>query len=388
MAEACASIPRASSANTYFAVLPRDIKLTEMAAYKDRVNQDLNRWISAGLVDASKRDAILATLPEARRMDAATALAWVGAVLLGVAIITFVAANWDVTPKLVRFAILLLSFGALAGGAAWAAQKERPTLCNILLTVAALVFAASIGLTGQIFDIAGDPRSAAYGAGVAGFALAAAGRSTGAALVGLIFIALGDFTDRNWFSGGESEAPWMLSAAPLAGYLALRWGSAALAHASGLAIIYCFGWFAGETDAQASVFLFLAILLGAMAAVARWLHGQERPFAGIFYGWFTAGALFFFAIAGYLPWFGGESGNGGIAHRIVWLSASGGVLALGRFDRHGLVTAIGVISIIAAICALLSDLGLDLLAAAAVFLVCAVVALIAGLALRNKKSTA
>ena len=39
--------------------------------------------IGAGLVDAGKRDAILATLPETRRMDAATALAWVGAVLMG-----------------------------------------------------------------------------------------------------------------------------------------------------------------------------------------------------------------------------------------------------------------------------------------------------------------
>jgi len=47
-----------------------------------------------------------------------------------------------------------------------------------------------------------------------------------------------------------------------------------------------------------------------------------------------------------------------------------------------------VIGIIAAICALLSDLGLDLLAAAGVFLVCAAAALIAGLVLRNKKSAA
>jgi len=359
-----------------------------MAAYKDRVKQDLDRWIGAGLVEASKRDAILATIPEARRMDAATALAWVGAVLMGIAVIAFVAANWDVTPKLVRFAILLVVFIGLAGGAAWASAKERPTLSNIFLTVAALVFAASIGLTGQIFDIAGDPRSAAYGAGVAGFALAIAGRSPGAALVGLIFIALGDFTDRQWFSGVESEAPWMLIGAPLGAYLALRWGSGALAHASALAIIYCFGWFAAKTEAEASVFLFLAIVMGAMAAGARWLHAQERPFAGIFYGWFTAGALLFFATTGYLPWFGSESGGGGIAHRIVWLAASGGVLALGRFDRHTLVTAIGVLSLMAAICALLSDLGLDLLAAAAVFLVCAVVALIAGLALRNKKSAA
>lgn len=357
-----------------------------MAAYKDRVKKDLDRWIGAGLVDASKHDAILATIPDTRRMDAATALAWVGGILLGIAVIAFVAANWDGTPKIARFAMLLAAFLGLAAAAAWASSKERLTLSNILLTIAALVFAASIGLTGQIFDIAGDPRSAAYGAGVAAFALAAAGRSTGAALVGLIFIAFGDFTDRQWFAGADSEAPWMLIAAPLSAYLALRWGSAPLAHASALAIIYCFGWFAARTDAEAGVFLFLSIGMAAMAGGARWLKTQDRAFAGVFYGWFTAGALLFFAIAGYLPWFGGENGGGGIAHRIVWLLASGGVLALGRFDRHGLVTAIGVLSIIAAICALLSDLGLDLLAAAGVFLVCAVIALIAGLALRNKKS--
>ncbi len=357
-----------------------------MAAYKDRIKQDLDRWIGAGLIDAGKREAILETLPETRRMDAATALAWVGGVLLGIAIIAFVAANWDFTPKLVRFAVLLIAFLGLAGGAAFAAQRERPTLSNILLTIAALVFAASIGLTGQLFDIAGNPSSAAYGAGVAAFALAAAGRSTGAALAGLVFIAFGDFTGRQWFSGAESEAPWMLVAAPLSAYLALRWGSGALAHASALAIIYCFGWFAAKTEAEAGVFLFLAILMGAMATGARWLHAQERPFAGIFYGWFAAGALFFFAVGGYLPWFGSADGNGGIAHRIVWLAASGGVLALGRFDRHSLVTTVGVLSIITAICALLNDLGLDLLAAAGVFLVCAVAALIAGLILRNRKS--
>jgi uncharacterized membrane protein len=357
-----------------------------MASYKDRVKQDLDQWIAAGLVSAERRTDILATIPESRRMDAATALAWVGGVLLGIAVIAFVAANWDATPKIARFAVLLLAFLSLAGGAAWATHKERPTPSNILLTMASLVFAASIGLTGQIFDIAGDPRSAAYGAGVAAFALAAAGRSTGAALAGLVFIALGDFTDRQWFSGSGSEAPWMLIAAPLSAYLALRWGSAALAHAAALAIIYCFGWFAAKTEAEAGVFLFLSIGMGAMAVSARWLHAQERPFAGIFYGWFTLGALLFFAVAGYLPWFGSESGNGGIAHRIVWLAGSGGVLALGRLDRHALITTVGVLSIIIAICALLSDLGLDLLAAAGVFLICAVAALVAGLMLRNRKS--
>lgn len=359
-----------------------------MPAYKHKVTEDLDRWIDAGLVDADKRSAILATIPDTRRLDAATALAWLGGLLLGIAAIAFVAANWEITPKPVRFAILLGAFLGLAGAGAWAAHAQRPIASNILLTIAALVFAASIGLTGQIFDIAGDPRAASYAAGVAGFLLALAGRSTGAAAVGLVFIALGDFTDRDWFAGLDAEVPWMLFAAPLGAYLALRWGSAALAHASALGTLYCFGWFAARSESDAGVFLFLAIVMGAMAAGARWLFVQQRRFAGVFYGWFAWGALMLFAAAGFTSWF--ERGDGNLAallHRLVWLVLSSGVLALGRHDRHSLVTAVGVLSVIGAICALLTNLGLDLRAAAGVFLICAIVALIAGLALRRKPAT-
>lgn len=358
-----------------------------MSSYKDKLKQDLERWIGAGLVDADKRDAILASVPDARRVDAATALAWVGGLLLGIAIIAFVAANWDETPKLVRFAVLLLAFAGLAGGGAWAAHKERNVLSNILLMLAALVFAASIGLTGQIFDIAGNPKSAAYGAGVAAFALALAGRSTAAAIVGVVFIGLGDFTDRQWFAGAESEAPWMLVFAPLAAYLALRWASAPLAHVSALAILYCFGWFTARFEVDAAAAYFLSLILGAFAADARPLYTRDRPFAGVFYGWFAWGALALFAIAGYVPISDESGANSGILHRIVWLAASGGLLALGRYDRHALVTTIGVLSMIGAICALLSDLGLDLLAAAGVFLLCAIAALVGGLLLRRKEKT-
>ena len=44
-----------------------------MAGYKERLTGDLDRWIGAGLVDGAKRDAILDTVPDTRRLDAATA---------------------------------------------------------------------------------------------------------------------------------------------------------------------------------------------------------------------------------------------------------------------------------------------------------------------------
>lgn len=360
-----------------------------MAAYKDRLTKDLERWIAAGLVAQEQRQAILATVPDTRRLDAATAMAWVGALLMGAAVIAFIAANWDGLSRLTRFGLVLAFFVAAVGAGAWAAHKQRTMFANIALTVSALVFAAAVGLTGQIFDIAGQPRAALYIAGIAALALALAGRAPGAACVGLVLIAFGDFEGRQWFAGIHSEAPWMLLAAPLGAWLALRWSSAPLAHLSALALIYCGAWFAMKTEAEAGAYLFLAIVLAAMAAGARWLYLQARSFAGVFYGWFTAGALLFLAVAGYLPWFGDQNSDAaGLMHRLVWLIASGGVIALGRLDRHLLVTAIGVLSMIAAVCALLADLGLDLLAAAGVFLLCALAALAAGLLLRRSKADA
>jgi Predicted membrane protein (DUF2157) len=357
-----------------------------MAAYKDKVRQDLDRWIAGGLVAPDKRDAILATLPDARRLDAATALAWVGATLLGIAVISFIAANWDGIPRLGRFATLLIGFSLAAAGGAWAAHKGRPMVSDIALTLAALIFAASIGLTGQIFDIAGDPQAALYGAGVAAMALALAGRSVGAAIASLVCFGLGDFQDFHLFSDAGVEAPWLIVAGPLGAFLALRWSSAPLAHASSIAILVALFWFTIRLENEAALSVLFSVAMAGLAAAARWLGKQERAHASVFYGWATWGALMFLAIAGYIDsWEGGV--DWGIAHRIAWLAASGAVIALGRFDRHMMVTAIGVLSFIGAICALLSDLGLDLMAAAAVFFVCALAAMIGGLMLRGKAKT-
>jgi hypothetical protein len=73
-----------------------------------------------------------------------------------------------------------------------------------------------------------------------------------------------------------------------------------------------------------------------------------------------------------------------IAHRVAWLAIAGGVIALGRYDRHALVTAAGVVSLIGAVTTILVDLGLDLMTAAMVFFVCALTALVVSFVLRRK----
>ncbi|HEY9235743.1 MAG TPA: DUF2157 domain-containing protein, partial [Phenylobacterium sp.] len=139
-----------------------------MASYKARLTKDLDGWIAAGLTPVESREAILASVAEERRLDTASVLAAIGALLLGAAAIAFVAANWGAIPRLPRFALILGLFLAVIGAAGWTARTgRRPLATNILLAVAACIYAAAIGLTGQIFDIVGDPQRALRGAGLA-----------------------------------------------------------------------------------------------------------------------------------------------------------------------------------------------------------------------------
>ena len=99
-----------------------------------------------------------------------------------------------------------------------------------------------------------------------------------------------------------------------------------------------------------------------------------------YYGWAVWGALAFLVSAGIDHM---DVGPNMIPHRLAWLAAASGAIALGRHDRHAAVTAAGVIFLIGAVGALLVDLGVDLLTAAALFFVCALVALVGGLLLRR-----
>ncbi len=64
-------------------------------SYRARLTGDLERWISAGWVDAANRQAILGDIASRPgRWNAAGALAILGAALLALSALSFVAANW------------------------------------------------------------------------------------------------------------------------------------------------------------------------------------------------------------------------------------------------------------------------------------------------------
>lgn len=405
-----------------------------MASYRDRVTKDLEGWIASGLVPEGSRAAILDSVADRQRPDTANALGYVGVALLGLAVIAFVAANWSGIPRIGRFALIGALFLAAAGGAAFATARGRLLTANLLLLFATLVFAADIGLTGQIFDLAGDPQTALYGAAAGGLLLALAGRSSAAATAALLLVLLGDKEASLW------REPYGLAlSAFLAAGLAFLWRSPVLAHGAGVALVLGTGEvlfrlhqaFPGAPDWA------LALAAGAAFAVAA-VASRRRggAVAGILHGWLCIGALVCLMVAGaeaqgplkllhraatfaaalgvlaigrrehdkvmqVIGWLafavsliitGADTAleaNGWAwkaLHRLVWLGGAIGLIVQARHDRSRWITALGVLALAAAVSATLSDFGLDLAAAAGVFALVAAGALAAAYLLRRRSA--
>lgn len=123
--------------------------------YRARVEKDLDRWISAGWVDAGYRDRIIDDLPSpTRAWTAVGALSILGAVLLALSAISFVAANWDAMPKLLAFGFLIAAIWASLLGAGRAFDSGATTIGHAFALLGALLFGAAIALTAQTFNMA------------------------------------------------------------------------------------------------------------------------------------------------------------------------------------------------------------------------------------------
>jgi uncharacterized membrane protein len=163
-----------------------------MASHSTKVKQDIARWVAAGLVDARTAE-ILARDVEAnerRSLSFGSILAMMAALLLGAAILIFVAANWEAIPRLVRVAALFaVIIGGYVGGA-FVKTRGHTAIGEALWIVAAAAFGGSIALIGQMYHFSGD-ESAAMLTWCAGTALAALVLRSGPLTVAAVGIADG-----------------------------------------------------------------------------------------------------------------------------------------------------------------------------------------------------
>jgi uncharacterized membrane protein len=119
----------------------------------------IKKWVREELVSQEQADRMLADLRESRRESRSgkfvTAVSTVGAVLLGVGAILFIASNWRELSSIVKMALLL---GATA--AAYASGyylkyefRELPRIGGALMFLGALLFGATVMLTAQIYHV-------------------------------------------------------------------------------------------------------------------------------------------------------------------------------------------------------------------------------------------
>jgi hypothetical protein len=350
--------------------------------YRERVAEDLERWIAAGWVPAASRGLILADLPADPPGRTTLWLGMIGATLGGLAVIAGVADNWAIIPRALKLALLLALLWAAVGGGAWAGGRTKPNITNALTLVAALIFAASVGLLGQSLNIPGDPGDVFLAAALGTGLLALAGASPAAGVVYLVFAAVW-----YWNNGGEFDfGPKFLTHKDLYGALFLVGGfvgaaalkSRVLAHASLLlagpfALIIAYRAIYGDASAAYSV----AAAWGVIALIGYLGVRMERAGAGVVLGWGVWHGLAAFGFAGF--------GHGSaILHRVLWMGVSIAVIALVARARQSWSLAAGVISLAVACFTILVDLGLGLGNSALIFGSAALVVLALALLLRRR----
>jgi uncharacterized membrane protein len=120
------------------------------------LDKQLERWISAGVVDASAA-ARIRTFEQSHRSSerwrwpAVLALA-LGGVLLGAGVLLFVAAHWDQLSPAERFALLLLMVALFPIGGALTSDKF-PALSTTFHALGTVCLGAGIFLSAQIFNL-------------------------------------------------------------------------------------------------------------------------------------------------------------------------------------------------------------------------------------------
>ena len=122
--------------------------------YEKRLARDLARWQQQGWIDEQGRQGILQDAAGSRHAHLSATFALLGALLLGMGAITFIAANWQQLNGLTR---LLIGLGGLYAntGLLFVVDRQQPGhwLFHGLVLLLVILFGANIMLIAQTFHI-------------------------------------------------------------------------------------------------------------------------------------------------------------------------------------------------------------------------------------------
>lgn len=121
-----------------------------------RIDKKIEEWVRADLLNREAADSILAY------EDRQPASSWIlsgflvlGAVTVGIGIISLIAANWEAIPDSVKLATDLILLSALAYAIFKTHVENKPLYFEMYLVAFQITCLASIGLISQIYNTGG-----------------------------------------------------------------------------------------------------------------------------------------------------------------------------------------------------------------------------------------
>lgn len=194
--------------------------------FRRQLRQEARIWQDEGLIGEELYEQLAQRyqfnhLETAARERFVFILIAVGVILLGLGVITFVAANWQALSREVKLTLLLSIFLVtnIAGFSLWKqprsnniasnSQKRRQHILGEgLLILGALTIGANMALSSQIFHISGSSYELFVAWGLAVLLMAYSLRLTSLGLLSLILLLIGYCTSSFGWSVGLDEFVW------------------------------------------------------------------------------------------------------------------------------------------------------------------------------------
>jgi uncharacterized membrane protein len=193
--------------------------------FRHQLRHEAELWRAEGLIDDSQYEQLLERyqfniLDTSARNRFVTILIGLGSILIGLGVITFVAANWQELPRIGKVIILMSLFIGvnIVGFSKWKQPNHaQQRLGQGLLLLGALILGANMGLMGQMFHINAPFYELLLAWGIGVLAMTYSLRLTSMGVLSIILIGLGywdfwwKFVESSWSISSSIEESSLLS---------------------------------------------------------------------------------------------------------------------------------------------------------------------------------
>ncbi len=117
--------------------------------------KELDYCETRGLVTSNQKQSILEQYAEKPGLSFIKIVVTIGAILVGLGVLSFIASNWDGMGKITKLAVIFAAFGGV-NFAGYSLSKNYPKTGKSLMYLGILVYGAGIFLIGQMFNFGGE----------------------------------------------------------------------------------------------------------------------------------------------------------------------------------------------------------------------------------------